>query len=85
MLRYRRCLFLGTMGSLAIVVSGCSSGGAAKDNAALLEEARGVTATALGELLMDWPGTVEDVGVRNGVPVVQSHAPEGTEGVYCGV
>ena len=84
MIRYRGCLVFGIIGSLAVVLSGCVGGGVARDNAELLEDAREAAKLALGELLPGWPGTVEDVGVRNNVPVVQTHAPADTEGPYAG-
>ena len=84
MIRYRGCLVFGIIGSLAVVLSGCVGGGTARDNAAMLEEAVAAAQTALETALPGIPGEVEALGVRNGVPVVQYHAPEGSPALFTG-
>ena len=83
MTRLKRYMVFGILGALAAVLSGCASSGLTSDELSL-RDARQAAADALEDLLEGWPGSVEDVGIRNGVPVVQSHAPEGTEGAYEG-
>ena len=84
MIRYRGCLVFGIIGSLAVVLSGCVGGGTARDNAAMLEEAVAAAQTALEAALPGIPGEVEALGVRNGIPVVQYHAPEDASALYTG-
>ena len=76
MIRNRGCLIFGMIGSLVVVLSGCTGGGTARDNAELLEEAVAAAQTALEAALPGIPGEVEALGKRNGIPVVQYHAPE---------
>ena len=77
MKRHRRILMFGVLGPIAMWLSGCVGGSdTARDNARALEEAVAVAQSALEAAVPGIPGEVEALGVRNGVPVVQYHAPE---------
>ena len=84
MTRYRKLWTFALLGAFAATLAGCTGGGTARDNAAALEEAVAVAQAALEMELPGVPGQVEALGVRNGVPVVQYHAPDGAQGLYTG-
>ena len=85
MIRYRRLLIFGLLGPLAIWLSGCLGGSdTVRDNAGALEEAVVAAQAALQVALPGIPGNVEQLGVRNGIPVVQYHAPEDAALPYTG-
>ena len=81
---FRTLFTFGAAASLAAVMSGCGGGDLARDNAALLDDAVDAAQAALSMELPELPGEVEAAGVRNGVPVVQYHAPEDAEAPYTG-
>ena len=80
--RYRNWSMFGLVGSLAVALSGCFGGGTAKDNSAALAAAVAAAQVALEEEVPGLPGSVEALRVRNGVAVVQYHAPEGSLAPY---
>ena len=84
MTRYRKLSTLGLLGAFAATLAGCTGGGTARDNAAALEEAVTAAQAALEMELPGHPLEVEPLGVRNGVPMVQAHAPDDEEGFYAG-
>ena len=86
MTRYRKLTNFVLLGAFAATLAGCTGGGTARDNAAALEEAA-VVAAAQAALEMELPGVpgqVEALGTRNGIPVVQYHAPDDAQGIYTG-
>ena len=75
MFRYKKSLTIGILVPLAAALSGCSSS-STKDDTDALEAAIAAAQAALQVELPGIPGEVEAVGTRNGIPVVQYHAPE---------
>ena len=84
MFQYRRLLTIGMVGSIAAALAGCSTDGPTKDDDSALEDAIAAAQTALQMELPGIPGEVEAVGIRNGIPVVQYHAPEDATAPFTG-
>ena len=82
--RYRRTLSNGLLVPLAATLVGCAIGDDLTEDEVRLNEAVEAAQAALMMELPDLVGDVEPVGIQNGIPVVQFHAPEDAAEPYVG-